>query len=871
MTNQQRELLRARTALSGGDPESAARILQNVLADNPRDIDARYLHGRCAAALGRWHVAAAEFRRVLSARSGFFPAMVDLGIAETFDGNFQEARAVLEQARAIDAHPAELHFGLGLCRLESGEYSGAVQAFRDAIDRNPQFPDAHNNLGVAYDRLGSLPDAIECFRQAAALHPSYADAHRNLGDALLRSGEASAAAAAYQRAADLNPADGTARAELGAAQLAAGDLAAAVPSLEQALNLDTRLAGAAANLGEALRRLNATDRAAKAFQRALNIDSQLAEAHLGVGRLAAARGDAGSAARSLIAATGGKRADAKLAITVAAELEDLGFASDALAVLRACAGAQPRNADVHDALGAVLHRSGRLPEALDCYERALDIDDRRARTHINCGRALESMGALGRALACFERALTLSPADAQSVASIASCAFRLCDWDLAQRMLSTLRQSPHGIDELAPFLLLASDLTPDEIANSLRRRARARDWPDAPPLPLARLEASRDRLRIAYVSPDFRAHPVAYAIAGVIERHDRARIAPIAISLSAADGSAIGSRLQGAFEEFIDASTLADRDVVKLMRARAIDIAIDIAGLTAGARTAIFAMRAAPAQVNFLGFPGSMGMGFMDFIVADRIVLPESDEKYYSEEVLRMPACYLPFDDGRIVAADNAGRETAGLPTDGFVYCAFTNGYKITREIYEVWMSLLREVPDSVLWLRSMGAETAANLKGAAVKLGVAANRLVFAPFVEPIDAHLSRLQLADLFLDTLPYNAHTTAAEALWAGVPVITCRGDAFAGRVGASLLTACGLPELICSDVESYRALALEIARSPALHTKLREQLRQHKPSAPLFATGRYARDFEDLLFEIGRRSTQRAVHSVGASGPMSGASM
>jgi predicted O-linked N-acetylglucosamine transferase (SPINDLY family) len=268
-------------------------------------------------------------------------------------------------------------------------------------------------------------------------------------------------------------------------------------------------------------------------------------------------------------------------------------------------------------------------------------------------------------------------------------------------------------------------------------------------------------------------------------------------------------------------------------------------------------MRAAPAQINYLGFPSSMGMPFMDFIIADRVVLPDSDDIYFSEKVLRMPNSYLPFDDRRILPNGSGDREAAGLPPHGFVFCAFNNGYKITRPLFALWMELLHEVPESVLWLRSMGPEPAATLKSAARKAGVAPNRLVFAAFADEMDAHLSRLQLADVFLDTLPYNAHTTAAEALWAGLPVITCAGETFAGRVGASLLSAGGLPELICPDLPSYRALALDLARSPARLARCREQLRQGRASSPLFDTERYTRDFEALLHD----AIQRVSHPAG----------
>jgi protein O-GlcNAc transferase len=847
MARSQIELQRARATLGSGQAEAAARACQKLLSANPRDIDARYLHGRCLAAQGRWRDAAFEFRRVLAARSDFFTALVDLGIAETFQGNYHGAQILLEHARTLDPRPAELHFAIGLCRMGFDDYLGAANAFRDAISRNPRFPDALNNLGVACDRIGRMAEAAEHFRQAAAIRGDFVDAHRNLGDVLSRQGDSAGAVMAFQRAADLQPNDSAARAELGAAQLAARDFAAAAATLEQALMLDAKLAGAAANLGEALRNLRQDEKAVAALRHALAVDPSLAEAHLGLGKLAAARDDAAAAARELMAAAKMKPADSKIALAAAADLEQLGWRSEALGILRTAAGAQPGSADVYDALGALLQRLGQLPEALDCYERALEIDGERVQTHLNCGYALEAIGAYQRAIACYRQALALRPADARTLGAIASCAFRLCEWELSDSMVAALRQLPEGIDELHPFLMLAADLGPAETMQSLRRRSRAAT-PTAQlqTRPVCAPHAPHDRLRIAYVSPDFRAHPVGYALAGVIEHHDRARVVPIGVSLSAGDGSAIGTRLKTAFDEFIDVSSLSDREAVKLMREREIDVAIDLAGLTTGARCAIFNLRAAPIQINYLGFPGSMGTDCMDFIIADRIVAPASDEAFFLERVLRMPDSYLPFDDSRIVAPAGITREAAGLPPSGFVFCAFNNGYKITRAMFEVWMSLLRDVPGSVLWLRSMGGETAASLKHAASALGISADRLVFASFVEAIDAHLSRLQLADLFLDTLPYNAHTTAAEALWAGVPVITCRGRTFAGRVGASLLTACDQSELICADLEAYRMLALRIAKSPELRAGFQTRLRGLKSSAKLFNAALYTRNLEDLLF-------------------------
>jgi predicted O-linked N-acetylglucosamine transferase (SPINDLY family) len=854
MANLRIEIQRAREALGGGDANAAARICRRLLTDNPGNHDARYLHGRSLAALARWRDAAGEFRRVLSAPGGSVAAMIDLGIAEAFAGNYQEAMTVLDQARALDARPAELHFAMGLCRLGIGDNGGAADAFREAIARNANFPDAHNNLGVAYDRLGRLADAVACFRRAVGMHSEFADAQRNLGFALLAQCDRAGSIAAFQKAASLRPEDASAHAELGAAQLAAADHAAAAASLERAVRIDRRQARACANWGTALWHLRQTEQAAAAFRQALGIDPTLAEAHLGLGRIAAARDDVDAALECLNAAAPAAPADPRVACALAIEWEQLGWRAEALSLLRDSVRGHPRDAELHAVLGGLLHRSGRLPEAIDCYERALEIDDRRADTHRSCGHALETLGALRRALGCFERALELRPGDAHGIASIAACAFRLCDWQLADEKLATLRERPGGLDALHPFAMLATDLGAAELAESLRRRARSHATPPHAPHAPSWARAY-ERLRVAYVSPDFRAHPVAYAIAGVIEQHDRARFAPLGISLGAADGSAIGARLKGAFEEIIDASSMSDRDVVRIMREREIDIAIDLAGLTTGARTGIFERRAAPIQVNYLGFPASMGLECMDFIIADGVVVPPAEDSFYTEKVARLPHCYLPFDASRTLAPPAGGREAVKLPADGFVFCAFANGYKISRALFDVWMDLLREIPSSVLWLRSMGADTAVQLKRAARQRGVAAERLVFASFVESMDTHLSRLQLADLFLDTVPYNAHTTAAEALWAGVPVLTCRGRSFAGRVGASLLSACALPELICDNLEEYRSRALKLARSPELLLALRERLQQCKATAPAFDTLRYTRDLEDLLLNASMSAAVR----------------
>ncbi|MGP8230531.1 MAG: tetratricopeptide repeat protein [Steroidobacteraceae bacterium] len=840
--SRQQILERARTALSKGDAAEAARHSAALLKADPRDFEACHLSGRSKAILGNWAEAAADFRRAVALQPQFMPAIVDLGLAQALAGDYPAAYSLLQRARAVDARPAELHFGIGLCLTGSGDFAGAAGAYREAIGRNPRFADAYNNLGVVLDRLSQLPQAVDHFQQALSIRPQFVGAMLNLADALMRLGQASAAAAALCDAAALRPSDPTVHADLGAARLAAADFDGAVQALERSLALNGRLAAAETNLGEALRHLNRLDAAAAAYERAIAINPECAEAHLGLGRVLASKGNPADAGPRLLQAARTKPDDVRIVLAAALTLEQIGFRNDALRLLNDFTSAYPPDANVLDAKGQLVLGIGHYEAALGSFDLALSLDPDRADSVLGRGSALELLGRYSEAIASMERALTLRPGHGETIASLASCAVRVCDWDRLDAAMARLREIPDGIDLMNPFLLLATGLSPAEQAQSLQRRGQLAGEAKRPAPTVRR---GFDRLKLAYLSPDFRNHPVAVALAGVIDRHDRRRFTPMAVSLTAPASSGIGARLRSAFDQFIDASSMNDIELATLLREAQIDVAIDLAGHTVGARPGIFAQRISAVQVNYLGFPASSGLRFMDYLIADGVIVPESDEVYYTERVLRMPQCYLPFDSGRDKPSSALRRSDVGLPSNAFVFCAFNNAYKITRRTFDAWLSLLREVPGSVLWMRSLGDCVEANLRAAAVAGGVAADRLIFAAYVENLDAHVARLRLADVFLDSFAYNAHTSASEALWAGVPVITCLGSTFAGRVGASLLTAVGVPELIARDVDGYLKLALELAHSPVALRDLRERLDENRASAPLFDTDGYTRDLEQLL--------------------------
>jgi protein O-GlcNAc transferase len=416
----------------------------------------------------------------------------------------------------------------------------------------------------------------------------------------------------------------------------------------------------------------------------------------------------------------------------------------------------------------------------------------------------------------------------------------LCDWAGFDGDVERLRTSARsgGLDS-APFPLLSIPSTPAEQLQCARSYLAHGTKPKPPLWRGERYE--HPRIRLAYLSADLRDHPVAQLMAGVFEAHDRSAFETYAIAFGPDRDDPLRARLRQAFEHFIVLDDRDDQLAAELLRELEIDIAVDLMGYTRHCRTGILARRPAPVQVNYLGYPGTMGADFIDYIIADRHVIPPEDAVHYAERVVHLPVTLQPNDARRAIAHDPGTRAAAGLPDDGFVFCCMNNAYKISPIVFDVWMRLLRAVPRSVFWLSVRGT-AAENLRREAQARGIDGNRLVFAARVDSHADYLARYRLADLFLDTLPYNAHTTASDALWAGLPLLTCTGSTFASRVATSVLHAVGLPELATADLAQYEALALELATHPARLAELRSRLAEHRTTYPLFDTARFCRDLE-----------------------------
>lgn len=496
----------------------------------------------------------------------------------------------------------------------------------------------------------------------------------------------------------------------------------------------------------------------------------------------------------------------------------------------------PADALTMNARGLSLLAAGEFEPALECFSRAATARPDLADSHHNRGRALWALGRLAQAEESFARALELAPERLDSFDGLAQAALHLCNWARVETIRLELERRIAAGEPLRPWLVLGFSGDPALQLVAARNNIAAR-IPAFPPLWRGERYGHR-RMRVGYISGDFRQHVVASQIVELIGRHDRDRFEIIGLATTPDDGSAVRARLAHSFDALHDLSSMDHLARAALVRRLEIDVLVDLAGHTEAENFAVLAQRPAPVLLSWLGYPGTTGAGFLDGMIADAVVAPDAGE--FSERLLQLPGSFFVSDTTRAVAPVPS-RTQAGLPEEGIVFCSFNNSWKITAPVFAIWMRLLKQVDGSVLWLRQSDGGADANLAKAAVEHGVDPARIVFAPRL-PEAEHLARQACADLFLDTWPYNAHATASDALWVGLPVLTRRGEAFAGRVAASLLAALDLPELVTETAEEYEALALALACDPERLKALRAKLAVNRKTMPLFDTTDFARKLE-----------------------------
>jgi len=534
-----------------------------------------------------------------------------------------------------------------------------------------------------------------------------------------------------------------------------------------------------------------------------------------------------------------KPGDPAVLLDAGNNLQKLGRLDEALGAFTAALAARPGFFEAINNRGNIFLEIKQLDQALDCFDQALAIRPDAFETQFNRGLVLHQMRRFSEAVTVFDRLLAQNARHPKLFGEALLSALNACDWDRTARYAAEIPARIAQGTPIQPLTLMTVSSDPALLLACARNTAASLKPPA--PTPLWRGERyGHDRIRLAYLSSDFRTHPVAQQVVQVLENHDRERFEIIGIANGLDDGSALRARMIGAVDEFHDLRALPPRQIAETIRALEADLVVDLNGLTEGTALAALAFRPAPVQATWLGYAGTTGADFVDYLIADAIVAPPSQQAFYAEKLVHLPHSFLPLDTTRPLVPPPS-RAQAGLPDEAFVFCCFNNSWKIIPPVFDVWMRVLHQVPRSVLWLKDYGQTSAQALRAQAAARGIAPARLVFAPNVA-LDEHLARHQLADLFLDTWHYGAHATAADALWAGLPVLTCLGEVFPGRVAASLVTAAGLPELTTSNAGEYEAAAVALARDPLRLKAIRDKLAANRTAAPLFDTARFTRDLE-----------------------------
>lgn len=723
-------------------------------------------------------------------------------IALQGQGHGARAKQICEDVLSqFPNHAVALHV-LAIMEAQQGNPVRGLALVNEAIAQAPANANFLNTRGVILQSLQRFEEALASFSQASDLMPGYPGAEFNLGVVLHSLGRYDEALHRY----------------------------------DNALLGDARNPQIHNNRGNALQALRHFEEALAAYDQALAIAPDFP----------VALGNRGGA------------------------LQALGRTKEALEHFDRLVALEPNNAQALYNRANLLAEQGQKLEALANFEKALQIVPQFKEALLGRADILQDLNRLDEAMGAYRTLLSQPPAreedqalNERAAVELVWCQRRTCSWSgLGEAEATARRALELGKATSSPFLALCLLDDPEAQLSYTRRYWRELGRSAAPlhtPAP-----QKHDRIRVGYISGDFGDHATSFLIAGMLEAHDRARFEVIGYSYSPDDRSAMRARLAKAFERFVDGRTLSDSEFAQRIADDGVDILVDLKGYTRGQRSGILAYRPAPICVHYLGYPGSTGSPVVDYIVADPFLVRPQEERYFSEAVVRLPDSYQANDDKRSVAATTQTRSAAGLPDEAFVFCAFNRPYKITPQVFDVWMRILRAVPNGVLWFVSENERSERNLRQEAQSRGIDPTRLIFAPQM-PAPEHLARHRLADLFLDTWPVCAHTTASDALWTGLPLISLPGHSFISRVSGSLLTALDLPELIAPNIAAYEAMAIELAQKPEALQSLRQKLAERRTSAALFDTKRICRNIEtayQTMWEKHRKGEAPQGFSVGA---------
>lgn len=699
-----------------------------------------------------------------------------------------------------------------LAHLQQGEFARSIQLLSRLVVSSPDNPHVHFLLGVSYSMAGNKALAIESYERVLMLQPTFVEALINISADLYSLGAYGRAISAAQKALDINATNPSAWLNLGTALQALGQYQEALSVYQSAISLQPDYAEAWNNSAEVYAKQGKLKDALTSALKAVEIAPGYVDAYNNLGLIYA----------------------------------DMHSLEQAFNTYQRALKIHPENANTYNNLGILYARMGLEDEARFAYQRAIELNESNPKPYKNLGNLYYLLKRYNDAAQMYREALALDPEQNWLLGTLLHTQMKVCDWTDYELMLKRLRGALDQQNALvAPFVAVGLPLTLTQ-QKFCAEVAVLEEFAGREPM-AKRKQTVHRKIKVAYLSADFHNHPVAYLIAELLELHDRSRFEVIGISYGRSPEDEMRRRIAKAVDLFVEVSDKSDFEIATFIQDHEIDIAIDLGGHTEASRLGIFAYRPAPLQMHYLGYSGTTGANFIDYLVADSIVIPDEHRSFYTEKIIRLPDAFQVNDRTRKMAVNEDSRSHHGLPEDGFVFCCFNNNWKITPDVFDVWMRILQRVEGSVLWLFRDNETAEWNLRKEAVARGIDSSRLVFAKKV-PLEQHLARHRHADLFLDTFYYNAHTTASDALWTGLPVLTKLGQTFASRAAASLLSAIGLPELIAETLEAYEDLSVELALRSDKLDAIRKKLVTNRLSQPLFNTPRYVKNLEFAYEQI-----------------------
>ena len=828
------------------DFAGAERLCREVLRDAPRNPDALHLLGVVRLSAGNASEAVSLIDQALEGNPRDAAMLENLGVAQLALRNYATAESRFRDALMLGASHGQLYMRLGIALASQGKLVHAVTLLREAVARSPSEPDVHLNLGNTLAERGEVDEARACYDKVLALQPNHPAAHFNLGNLHRYAGRLEEAAASFKRTLTITPGDPDIHNNLGLVCEQQGQLDEAAACYRQALALKIGHVPALNNLGNVLRAQGRIDDAIACYEQVLAAAPDHLDAliNLSVTRLQQGRQAEAQALCESVLRLDPRNFEAHC--NLGSLLKQQGKLPESITHYRRALEAGPKRLIVHNELGGAYRQSGDLDAAIACYRKAIELEPKNAGAHYDLAETLKVQGKLDEALVSYERALALEPDHAAALGGMVHVRQHVCAWQGIEDLWGRVREAIAGGSggAISPFSAMSMPTTPAEQVACARAWAQREIAPGFTAQALAfdhSARAERSRLKVGYLSWGFHRHATAYLTAQLFELHDRDRFEVFAYAYGPDDNSGIRARLRNACEHFTDISRESYFAAASRIHHDGVDILVDLTGHTLGARPQILALRPAPIQVNWLGYPGTMGADFIDYLIADPFIVPGKQESFYAERVVRLPDCYQINDQRRQVSDRVPSREECGLPARAFVFCCFNQAYKILPETFDRWMRILRGVPGSVLWLAEANRWATENLRRAAAERGVAAERLVFVPRKD-LPEYLVQYRLADLALDTFPYTSHTTASDALWMGCPLVTRAGETFASRVAGSVLINAGMRELVTESAADCERKVLELSTSPGRLQDIRRRLQVSRDSCALFDTPRFVRNLE-----------------------------